>query len=70
MCVILRLAGFKKQRWVKVDERATLHSVLAQSDHIVPGVPGLFLHPFKYRVHPVGKAFQFVYSSSYPFCFQ
>jgi len=35
--------GFKKQTWVKVDERATLHSVISCPDHVVPGVPVFFV---------------------------
>jgi len=33
-------ADYKKQRWVKVDERATLFSVISRPDHIVSGIPG------------------------------
>ena len=32
---------YKKQRWVKVDERATLYSVLSRPDHVVSGIPGM-----------------------------
>ncbi|KAG0556685.1 hypothetical protein M758_11G069900 [Ceratodon purpureus] len=34
---------YKKQRWVKVDERATLYSVLSRPDHIVSGIPVFFV---------------------------
>ncbi|KAG6546291.1 hypothetical protein Mapa_012331 [Marchantia paleacea] len=29
-----------ERRWVKVQERTTLHEVLAQANHIIPGIPG------------------------------
>ncbi|CAK9212403.1 unnamed protein product [Sphagnum troendelagicum] len=35
----VNFADFKKQQWVKVDEKATLFSVLSRRDHVVPGIP-------------------------------
>lgn len=44
--IIQRLfADYKKQLWVKVDERATLYSVISRPDHIVSGIPGM-VFPF------------------------
>lgn len=34
---------YKKQVWVKVDERATLYSVISRPDHIVSGIPVFFV---------------------------
>lgn len=34
---------YKKQRWVKVDERATLYSVISRPDHVVSGIPVFFV---------------------------
>ncbi|CAM6106306.1 unnamed protein product [Calypogeia fissa] len=35
-------SGLKDPRWVKVDEKMTLHDVLTHPNHIIPGVPAFY----------------------------